>query len=424
LTRVLFLAESFHPVLGGGETHVRRLGAALVAAGDAATVVTRRAERAWAAEDRVDGIRVVRVPPAGPGRTGKFLMLPAAVRAVLREASGHDVLVVRGTRVLGLPGLVAARASGIGVVMQPETNGELSGEAWTWGKAWADGPAGRLARAATALRNRWLRDADAFVAMSRAIRGEMLGAGVPGERIELLPHGVDTQRFRPATAEEKGALRRALGLPEGVLAVYSGRLLRGKGLETLLDAFAAIADRAPGLGLVLLGSGEGQALSIEDELRRRVAQGGLGTRVAFAGRQERVEDTLRAADLFVFPSVFEALGIALVEAAACALPAVASRTGGIVDVVEDGVSGRLVAPGDAPALSEALLHLAGDGDLRSRMGREARSITLARFDERDGIERYRALFREISSPPRASSSPPARAPRAGGAHPPSPAARA
>ncbi len=60
------------------------------------------------------------------------------------------------------------------------------------------GAAGRLARGATAVRNRWLRDADAFVAMSRVIRDEMLAAGVPGERIALLPHGVDTERFRPA----------------------------------------------------------------------------------------------------------------------------------------------------------------------------------------------------------------------------------
>jgi glycosyltransferase involved in cell wall biosynthesis len=423
LTRVLFLAESFHPVLGGGETHVRRLGAALVSAGDAATVVTRRGERSWRAEDSVDGIRVVRVPPPGPGRTGKFLMVPAAVRAVAREAPFHDVLVVRGTRVLGLPGLLAARASGLPVVMQPETNGELSGEAWTWGKAWGQGPAGRLARGATAIRNLWLRDAEAFVAMSRAIRDEMREAGIPGERIVLLPHGVDTERFSPATAEAKLALRRELRLPGGVLAVYSGRLLRGKGLETLLDAFAAVADRAPDLALVLVGSGEGQALSVEDELRDRVAARGLGARVVFAGRSDRVEDYLRSADVFVFPSVFEALGIALVEAAACALPAVASRTGGIVDVVEDGVSGHLVAPADAAALSEALLGLSADPALRARMGREARATALSRFDERDGVERYRALFREVAAT-RSCASPPARAPRAGGAPPPSPASRA
>jgi glycosyltransferase involved in cell wall biosynthesis len=136
-----------------------------------------------------------------------------------------------------------------------------------------------------------------------------------------------------------------------------------------------------------------------------------------------VEDWLRAADLFVFPSVFEALGIALVEAAACGLPALASRTGGIVDVVEDGASGLLIAPGDAGALAAGLRALAGDGDRRADMGREARRTALSRFDARDSLDRYRALFREISSP-RSSSSRPGRAPRAGAAPPPSPAARA
>jgi glycosyltransferase involved in cell wall biosynthesis len=423
VTRVLFLAESFHPVLGGGETHVLRLGSALVAAGDAATVVTRRGEPSWPAEEVVHGIRVVRVPPSGPGRTGKFLMIPAAFRAVLREARGHDVLVVRGTRVLGLPGLAAARASSLGVVMQPETNGELSGEAWTWGKAWGAGPAGRLARALFATRNRLLRDADAFVAMSRAIREEMLAAGVPAERIALLPHGVDTERFRPAEPGERAALRARLGLPDGVLAAWSGRLLRGKGLETLLDAFARAAGDVPGLRLLLVGSGEGQALSVDDDLRRRAREAGLAERVVFTGRVERVEDVLRAADLFVFPSVFEALGIALVEAAACGLPAVASRTGGIVDVVDDGRSGLLVGPADATALAEGLRALGTDPDRRGAMGREARRIALARFDERDSLDRYRAVFREVT-PRRASSSRPGRAPRAGGAPPPSPAARA
>jgi glycosyltransferase involved in cell wall biosynthesis len=423
LTRVLFLAESFHPVLGGGETHVRRLGTALVAAGDTATVVARRGEESWPAEEMLDGIRVVRVPPSGPARTGKFLMVPAATRAVLREAGAHDVVVVRGTRVLGLPGLAAARAGGLGVVMQPEINGELSGEAWTGGKAWAGGLAGRLARRAAALRNRWLRDADAFVAMSGAIRDEIREAGVPIQRVTLLRHGVDTERFRPADPGERAALRSRLGLPEGILAVYSGRLLRGKGLETLFEALGRVAGEVPRLVLVLAGSGESQALSIEDELRRRSSGSGLAGRVVFTGRVEHVENVLRACDLFVFPSVFEALGIALVEAAACGLPAVASRTGGIVDVVDDGRSGRLVAPGDAGAFAAALRGLASDGGLRAGMGREARAAALARFDERDGLRRYRALFREVT-PRWASSSRPGRAPRAGGVPPSSPAARA
>jgi glycosyltransferase involved in cell wall biosynthesis len=350
-------------------------------------------------------------------------MVPAAMRAVLREAGAHDVLVVRSTRVLGLPGLAAARWAGLGAVLQPETNGELDGEAFTWGKRWANGPLGRLVRGLVRVRNAWLRDACAFVAMSRAIRDEMVGAGVPAERIALLPHGVDTRRFRPASPSEREALREALGLGAGTLLVYSGRLLRGKGLDTLLDAFAVASEGRPDLHLALVGSGEGQALSVEDELRRRAGEMGLRGRVSFAGRVDAVEDHLRAADLFVFPSEFEALGIALVEAAACGLPAVATRTGGIVDVVEDGVSGRLVAPRDAAGLAAAIAALAGDPTARAEMGRAARAAVLARFDERDGVERYRALFREVT-PRRASSCPPAGAPRAGGGPPPSPASRA
>ncbi len=131
------------------------------------------------------------------------------------------------------------------------------------------------------------------------------------------------------------------------MAVYTGRLLRGKGLEVLIEAFSAVAAERVDLQLLLVGSGDGQSLSVEPELRRRVSELGLAARVLFAGRRDRVEDWLRAADLFVFPSLYEALGISLVEAAACGLPAIGSRTGGIVDVIEDDSSGLLVPPGDA-----------------------------------------------------------------------------
>ena len=394
---MLFLAESFHPVLGGGEAHLRALGAALVACGDQATVLTRRGGASWPAKEEIDGIRVRRVPPAGPGRSGKYLMIPAAARALVREARRHDLLVVRGTRVLGVPGLVAGRLAGLPVVLQPEINGELDGRAFTWGKPWAQGTRARLVEAGVAVRNRWLRDGEAFVAMSQQIRDEMIGAGIPAERVALIPHGVDTARFRPATPGEAAVLRARLGLPAGTLAVYTGRLLRGKGLETLLEAFASVAEAEPDLRLVLVGSGEGQSLSVEDALRRRAADTPLAGRVVFAGRVDAVEDWLRAADLFLFPSLFEGLGISLVEAAACGLAAIGSRTGGIVDVIEDARSGVLVEPGNAAGLASALRGLAGDGGRRAEMGHQARRVARERFDSRDALARYRALFREVSS---------------------------
>jgi len=398
LSRVLFLTESFYPVFGGGEEHIRSLGARLAASGMAATVVTRRGDPAWPAEETREGIRVRRVRPSGPARTGKYLMVPAAVLALFQERDRFDVLVVRGTRVLGLPGLLAGRALGKGVVLQPELNGELSGEAYTWGTRYARGPVAALVRWGTALRNVWFRDGDAFVAMSERIRQEFLAAGVPPEKIAHLPHGVDTARFRPASPDERVALRRRLGLPADALVIaWTGRVLKGKGLETLLGAFERVAAAGPGAHLLLVGSGSGQALSIEDELRGRVQASGLRPRVTFAGRVDAVEDWLRASDVFAFPSLVEALGISLIEAAACGLPCVGSRTGGIVDVIEEGRTGLLVPPGDAEALASALRALLSDPGARAAMGEAGRRLGVRRFDVEDSLERYRSLFREVGS---------------------------
>ena len=388
---VLFLTESFHPALGGGEVHIRRLGSALVRGGWGASVVTRRIDAAWAAEEELDGMRVVRVGPSGVGRGGKYRMVPAAMAAVKRLRARSDVLVVRGTRVLGLPGLATGHAVGLPVVLQPEINGELSGEAYTWGKTW-----GRLrrgvVRTATTARNAWLKRGDAFVAMSRAIEEEMAAAGVERRKIHRIPHGVDLEVFRPATAEDRDALRRRLSLPPGRLLVYTGRLLRGKGLESLLEVFIELSSRLPDLVLLLVGSGAGQTLSIEAELLARVKAADVGSRVFFAGRVDNVADYLRASDVFVFPSEFEALGISLVEAAACGLPCVASRTGGIVDVVEDGVTGLLHEPRDRPGLRSALERVLGDDGLARALGGAARRRVERDYDWNHSVERYRALF--------------------------------
>jgi glycosyltransferase involved in cell wall biosynthesis len=395
VTRVLFLTESFHPVLGGGEGHVRDLSRRLAASGNPATVVTRRGDAEWPAREILDGVRVLRVPPSGPARTGKYAMVPGALLALRHEAAAHDVLVVRGTRVLGLPGLVAARWARKPVVLQPEVNGEMTGEVYTWGTT-LDRP---LARAAVgtvvAARNRLLRDADAFVAMSRRIRDEIVACGMAPEKVRHIPHGVDMERFRPPRPGERDELRRRLGLPpDGLIVTFTGRLLRGKGLESLVEAFALVEARAR---LLVVGSGEGQALSVEDVLRERIARADLAGRVLMTGRVENVEDYLRASDLFVFPSVFEGLGLSLIEAQACGLPAIGARTGGIVDVIDDGRTGLLVDPGHTENLAAAMRALLSDERMRAALGAAARERALRRFDVLDSVDRYRALFQELAS---------------------------
>ena len=397
MTRVLFLSESFHPTLGGGEQHILRLSRRLAATGMPSLVLTRQAEPSWAREETLADVRVLRVPPPGPGRSGKYKMVPRALRALRRERRAYDVLVVRGTRVLGLPALLLARALGKPVVMQPEVNGELSGEVYTWGRFANGSPWAKAVRGAVAIRNLWLRDADVFVAMSREIAAELLRAGVPAHRVALIPHGVDLERFRPATPAERQELRTALGLASSeVVVTYTGRLLRGKGLEDLLQAFVSSLPGEPALRLVIVGSGAGQSLSVEDDLRARAALPPLAGRVVFTGHVADVAPYLRASDIFAFPSQFEGLGISLVEAAACGLACIGSRTGGIVDVIEHGRSGLLTEPGDVAGLTDAILRLARDPGARAAFGAEARAAARARFDEVAATEAYRALFRELA----------------------------
>jgi glycosyltransferase involved in cell wall biosynthesis len=394
--RVLFLTETFHPVLGGGEVHIRALAGALVRAGIPSTVVTRRLDAAWPEEETLDGIRVVRVPPTGAGRMGKYRMVRPAMAAVRRLAGEFDVLVVRGTRVLGAPGLWVGRSLKRPVVLQPDINGELSGEVYTWGKAWGARRTGAVLWA-TRMRNLWMRRASAFVAMSRAIEEEMGAAGVRAEKIHRIPHGVDLARFRPATPEERVRLRRRLCLPENAtILTYTGRLLKGKGLEGLLTAFEDVATRWPLARLLLVGSGDGQTLSIERELMDRAAAGPAAGRVLFAGRVDNVADHLRASDVFVFPSVFEALGISLVEAAACGLACIGSRTGGIVDVLEHERTGLLHGPGDAAALGQAIERVLGDRRLAAALGRAARERAERDFDWTASVGRYQALFAALA----------------------------
>jgi glycosyltransferase involved in cell wall biosynthesis len=233
--------------------------------------------------------------------------------------------------------------------------------------------------------------------MSYAIAREMEEARIPRDKVVYSPHGVDVDHFRPAGPEERAVLRRRLGWPpDALVIIYTGRLLRGKGLETLLEALAVVAPHEARARLVLVGSGAGQALSVEDALRERVGGLGLSDRVVFAGRLEDVSDALRASDVFVFPSLFEALGISLIEAAACGLPCIGSRTGGIVDVLGDGRAGVLVPPGDAGALADALRGLLQDPARRAALGAGARATALERFDLRHSIERYRFLFQELA----------------------------
>lgn len=159
--------------------------------------------------------------------------------------------------------------------------------------------------------------------------------------------------------------------------LYVARLSKLKGGLVLIDAMARIAATHPTADLVIAGDGE-----VRELMAARAAAAGLGDRVHFLGFQTR--DAVRAAmadaDMLVLPSFAEGVPVVLMEAMASGRPVIASRVAGISELVEDGVSGHVVPPGDAVALAERIAALLDDPELRARMGAAGRAKVCAEFD--------------------------------------------
>ena len=235
---------------------------------------------------------------------------------------------------------------------------------------------------------------DRVVAISEAVRREVLRLGIPPERVPLVPSGVDAARFAPlreAGEEERRAARRALGLPRegpwvGTAATHHPR----KGLDVLLRAAALLEGR--GRRFFLLLAGEGPA---GEELRALSRELGLEGRVFFPGKVEPSERIYAALDVFCLPSRKEGLGVAALEAMASGLPVAASRAGGLAESVRDGETGILVPPGDPRALAEGLERLLSDGELRRRMGRAGARRVEERYTARAMGEGNLRIYREV-----------------------------
>lgn len=229
-----------------------------------------------------------------------------------------------------------------------------------------------------------LRVADRLVAQSDVERRFLLGLGLDPERIVVLPTGIALDDFA-------GTARPGSG--EAVRFLYVGRLdLEQKGLDVLGRALTSLGRGTP-VKMVFVGDDWGALAS----LRSRVERAGIPDRVEFVvgAPRTRVLEEYRAADAFVLPSRFESFPRALLEAMAAGLPIVATRVGGVPEMVAEGENALLVPPGDERGLADALRTLADDPGLRSRFGAASRRRAEA-YDWDRLIPRYRALFEELA----------------------------
>jgi glycosyltransferase involved in cell wall biosynthesis len=201
---------------------------------------------------------------------------------------------------------------------------------------------------ARAIASLLLPEADAIVAVSRALAEELAHLGVPRDRLHVVPNGVDPTLFHP---RDRSSARLALGVPgDADIVLFVGRLEPQKGVHELLDAFERVRARAPRALLVLAGDG----VDLE-AVRARVSRWApAAVRLLGATEHARVAEWMSACDVLALPSWAEGTPNVVLEALASGRPVVATRVGGIPDVLRDERAGILVPPRDVSALADAL----------------------------------------------------------------------
>lgn len=226
---------------------------------------------------------------------------------------------------------------------------------------------------------------DQVTAVSEAAAEAHRRAGmVDPRRLCVIPNGVDVETFKPDAAV-RARVRAELGLAEEFLWLAAGRLEAVKDYATLLEAMARAPENAR---LVIAGDGP-----LRDELGALAARLGLDERVRFLGFEKDLKRWMQAADAFVLSSRWEGLPMGLLEAGACALPAVATDVPGTGEVVVDGVTGTLAAVGDAVALAEAMgAMMAAPAEGRRAMGERARERIVEKFSMESVLDGWEALY--------------------------------
>lgn len=285
--------------------------------------------------------RVTTMPMAGDLDIGMVVRL----RRLIRHER-PDIVHLHSRRGSDIWGALAARLEGIPVVLSRRV----------------DNPESRL------LAQIKYRLHDRVVTISNGIRRVLLSEGVPAHKIRCVLDAVDLEQYTP-NRDQRGWLHEEFNLAPNALVVgMVAQFIERKGHRTLLDALPDVISAHPQTQVLLFGQGP-----LLSEMRDRVqASAVLSGHVQFPGFRDDLDRILPNLDVLAHPAYMEGLGVSLLQAAACGLPIVGGRVGGIPEVIQPGLNGALIAPGDSTALAHEVNILLGDPALRERYGRSGR----------------------------------------------------
>ncbi|UCC47711.1 MAG: N-acetyl-alpha-D-glucosaminyl L-malate synthase BshA [Gemmatimonadota bacterium] len=228
---------------------------------------------------------------------------------------------------------------------------------------------------------------DGLTAVSEYLKQETFAKfGCVGCEVRVIPNFVDTEIFSRKRGDN---LRKALANPEEKILIHISNFRPVKRVGDVVRVAARVMENLPAR-LIFVGDGPDRPLA-EEQARSL----GIGDRVLFLGKQESVAELLACADLFMLLSESESFGLAALEAMASGLPVLGTRCGGLEELVDDGVAGRLLPVGAVDAMADAAVEILGDAGRWQEMGRAARAAAEERYSAERVVPRYESFYEEV-----------------------------
>jgi glycosyltransferase involved in cell wall biosynthesis len=240
----------------------------------------------------------------------------------------------------------------------------------------------------------WLlaKKTDRIIAVSERVKKEIIARDwIEPSKVEVIYNGIDVTSF--LSSMTKAEARQRLEIPTDCFLIGNvGRLIEQKGQIFLINAMSIVKDAIPCVKLLLVGAGPS-----EPYLKNEVSTKGLGQYVKFLGSRRDIPDILRAIDVFVLPSLWEGLGVVLLEAMASSLPVIATPVGGVVEIVHNGINGIIVPSRNEVALADSILELYRDDKKRRIFGERGLEMVREKFTSSNMVRHLESVYQSVTA---------------------------
>lgn len=384
--------------MGGTGSYVYYLAKNLARLGNFVYVVTKSCQDGWGCEPSIEGVKVFHVETLKTPFLGSALFYKQSSRKLMEIVRKFSVNVVH-TNLPLVPSFAVPNDLKEALVVTVHTTWKGENEALKREPLPQLNINERFVRIFNSglrfFEGKLLERAERVIAVSNYTRKELLeNYNVDARKVRVIPNGVDVNRFNPPDKKEKERVKREMGFDDNKIVLYVGRLCNRKGLPTLLGAASIVLRKNRNVKFVISGGGFPHEEKRLKALSRKLE---IDEAALFLGYvpDRMLPKLYQAADVFVLPSIYEGMPFTLLEASASGLPVVATKVGGIPEVIKDGENGFLVNPTDPQGLAEKVLYLLENPSLAYKMGVLGRKNIEERFNQRRVTEQVLEVYAEI-----------------------------